>query len=126
MRRLLLPVQIVAILYGLFAAFLALVGSFADGDDAFGRFLLTLLHPLSAVGLLAAVFMRTLGRQVVPLIAALLLGTAVADGYYAIAIATGSVKGDWEIPLILAVVPAIGFLYTLGMALSESAPADEA
>ena len=115
-----------AVLYGLLAAFLALVGSFADGDDTFGRFLLTMLHPLSAVGLLAAVFIRTLSRQVVALIAALLLGTALADGYYVFAIATGSVKGDWEIPLILAVVPVLGFLYTLGMVLSESAPADEA
>ena len=125
MRKLLLPAQIIAIIYGLFVAFLALVGSFADGDDVFARFLLTLLHPLSAVGLLAAVFMRNLAVPVVGLVAALLLVTALADGYYAMSIAAGSIKGDWEIPAILAIGPTLGFLYAMSILLGGKAPADE-
>ncbi len=119
--------QVVAVLYGLFAAFLALVGSFADGDDTFARLLLTLLHPLSAVGLLAVVFMPSLGKPALAAAATLLLATALADGYYALSIATGSTKGDWEIPAILAVVPLLGLLYTaylltMGRPAADSSP----
>ncbi len=125
MKKLLLPAQIFAIVYGLLAALLALVGSFADSGDAFVRFLLTLLHPLSAVGLLAAVFVRSLAVPLVGLVAALLLVTALADGYFAMSIATGSVKGDWEIPAILAIGPTLGFLYAMSLLLWGRATADE-
>ena len=125
MKKLLLPAQIFAIIYGLLAALLALVGSFADSGDAFVRFLLTLLHPLSAVGLLAAVFVRSLAVPLVGLVAALLLVTALADGYFAMSIATGSVKGDWEIPAILAIGPTLGFLYVMSLLLWGKAPPDE-
>ncbi len=84
-----------------------------------------MLHPLSAVGFLAVVFMRTIAAPVVGLVAALLLATALADGYYALSIATGSTKGDWEIPAILAIGPGLGFLYSLGLFLWGSAPADK-
>lgn len=117
--------QIVAVLYGLLAALLALAGSFADGDDVGARLLITLLHPLSAVGLLAAVFVKSLSRPVFVLIAALLLATVVADVHFALSIATGQIKGDWEIPAVLAVVPVVGFVFTLGMLKSNGLRAEE-
>ena len=48
-------------------------------------------------------------------IAALLLATALADGYFALAIANGSIKGDWQLPAVLAVVPVLGFLYAVSL-----------
>ena len=115
MKRLLVPIKVVAVIYGLLAALLALVGSFADGEEVWARLLVTLLQPLSAVGLLAAAFVKTLGKLAIVAIAALLLATAVADGYFALAIANGSVKGDWQLPAVLAVIPVLGFLYAVSL-----------
>ena len=107
--------QVVAVVYGVLMALLAMVGSFADGGDAWSRLLITLLHPVSAVGLVALVFVRTLGKPVVGLVAALLLVTAAADLCVATLIAGGTVKGDWEVPAILAIVPIVGFLFAVGL-----------
>ena len=113
MRKLVVPMQVYAVLYGLLAALLAMVGSFADGDDAQLRLLVTLAHPISAVGLLAAVFVSTLGRHVIGLAAAALLLASLGDTYVAVLIAKGDIKGDWELPAILAALAAIGFLIAL-------------
>lgn len=117
--------QIGAILYGLLSALLALVGSLADGGDTFARFLLTLLHPLSAVGMLAVVFVRSLGKLLVAPVAALLLATILSDGYFAFAIVSGSMEGDWAIPALLAVAPVMGLAYTLLLMVSDEPPAEE-
>lgn len=112
MRILLVPMQVFAVLYGLLAALLAMVGSFADGDASL-RLLVTLAHPVSAVGLLAAVLVATLGRPVIGLAALALLLTSLGDTYVAVLIAKGDIKGDWGIPAILAAFAAIGFLVAL-------------
>ena len=104
--------QVFAVLYGLLAALLAMVGSFADGDASL-RVLVTLAHPISAVGLLAAVFVATLGKHVIGLAAAALLLTGLGDTYVAVLIAKGDIKGDWGIPAILAAFAAIGFLVAI-------------
>ena len=110
MRIVLFVMQGYAVLYGLLAALLALAGSFADGDSGSFRFLVTLAHPISAVGLLAAVFATSAGRLVVGVAAAILLATALGDTYVAVLIAQGDIKGDWQIPAILAATAGIGFL----------------
>ncbi len=117
--------QVFAVLYGLFAALLAMVGSFADGDDASLRFLVTLVHPIGAVGLLAAVFVPALGKPVVGIAAALLLATVLGDAYVAVLIANGDVKGDWELPVVFAIPPAIGFLITLALLKMPAPSADD-
>lgn len=116
--------QVFAVLYGLLAALLAMVGSFADGDDASLRLLVTLAHPISAVGLLAAVFIATLGKHVIGLAAAALVLTALGDIYVAVLIASGEIKGDWEIPATLAALTAIGFLVTLALLKMPAGSAD--
>ena len=126
MKRLLVPIKVVAVIYGLLAALLALVGSFADGEEVWARLLVTLLQPLSAVGLLAAAFVKTLGKLAIVAIAVLLLATALADGYFASAIANGSIKGDWQLPVVLAVVPVLGFLYAVSLLRAGTPQADEA
>ena len=125
MKRLQVPIKVVAVIYGLLAALLALTGSFADGDDVWARVLITLVHPLSAVGLLAAAFVRTLGKPAVGAIAVVLLATALADGYFALAIANGSIKGDWQLPAVLAVVPILGFFYAVSLVRADTPQADE-
>ena len=115
MPNLRVPIQVFAVLYGLFAALLAMVGSFADGGDTLSRTVVSFVHPASAVGLLGAVFMPTLGKPVIALAAAVLLLTVLGDAYVAILIANGDIKGDWQLPAILAVPPAIGFLITLAL-----------
>ena len=126
MKRLQIPIKVVAVIYGFLAALLALVGSFADGDDVWARVLVTLVHPLSAVGLLAAAFVRTLRKPVVAAIAVVLFATALADGYFAVSIANGSTKGDWQLPAVLAVVPVLGFLYAVSLLRADTPQADEA
>lgn len=117
--------QVYAVLYGLLAALLAMVGAFADGDDASLRLLVTLAHPISAVALLAAVFVATLGKRVIGLAATALLLTALADTYVAVLIAKGDIKGDWGIPAILAAFAAIGFLVAVAQWKTPAPSVDE-
>ncbi|MDE2899576.1 MAG: hypothetical protein OXN15_00915 [Chloroflexota bacterium] len=124
MRILLFAMQAYAVLYGLFAALLALVGSFADGGDAPLRLLVTLAHPISAVGLLAAVFVPTVGKHVIGLAAAILLATGLGDTYVAVLIAKGDIKGDWQIPAIFAATAGIGFLVALAQWRTPTPSAD--
>lgn len=124
MKKLLVPMQVFAVLYGLLAALLAMVGSFADGDASL-RLLVTLAHPVSAVGLLAAVFVATLGKHVIGLAAAALLLTSLADTYVAVLIAKGDIKGDWGIPAVLAAFAAIGFLVAIAQWKTPASSASE-
>ena len=55
-------------------------------------------------------------------IAALLLATVSADLSMAMLIARGAVKGDWWLPVILAVIPAMGVVYALPLALMRQPP----
>ena len=96
-----------------FAGFTALVGAFADGGDLWSRLLLTLIHPLCAAGLLVMVLLPRLANALVVAIAGLLAVNIVADLAFALLIAAGTVKGDWWLPLIFSVIPAIGIIYAL-------------
>ena len=104
-----------AVLQVIVAGFFALVGSFADGGTMWERLLLVVLQPLAALGLL---FLVTVSRPAIPVIlvaVTLLAATVVADGALAWNIARGATKGDWELPVVWALIPAVGLVYTLAM-----------
>ena len=93
-----------------------MVGAFADGGDAWSRFVIVLLHPLAAAGLFYLVLGSRHSRLLVLSIAALLLVTVVADLLLALAIARGYMKEDWELPVVFSVVPLLGVVYALLLA----------
>ena len=111
---------VLAFVYAGLAMLTAAVGSFADGGDIWSRLVLVLLHPLAAGALLLLVLRATASRKLVLAIAALLLATVAADLSLAAAIAGGAMKGDWELPVIFAVLPTLGVLYALFLTLRSA------
>ena len=107
---------VLAIAFAALVGLTAMVGAFADGGDAWSRFVIVLLHPLAATGLLYLVLEYWHSRVLVLSIAALLLVTVAADLLLALAIARGDMKGDWELPVVFSVVPALGVVYALLLA----------
>ena len=104
---------VLAIVHAVLVGFTSLVGAFADGADIWSRLVVVLLHPLGAAALLLLVLRPAASRKTVLAIAALLLATVAADLSLALAIASGAMKGDWELPLIFIAVPTLGILYAL-------------
>ena len=104
---------VLAVLHGAFTALTAMVGAFADGGSFWERLLLILIHPLAAAGLLLLVFRPRLSTTMVRAIAALLAVNVLADLTLAQLIAGGSIKGDWQLAVIFAAVPAVGLVYAL-------------
>ena len=107
--------SILAVIHALFAGFTALVGTFADGGGIWERLILMLLHPLGAAGVLLLVLAPRLTRNAVLAIAALLLVIVIADLALAQRIAAGAVKGDWELALIFAAIPAVSIVYAMSL-----------
>ena len=103
-----------------FAGLTALVGAFADGGDVWSRLLIVLLHPLSAAALVLFVVSARPTAALALAVAALLAATVAADVVFAVLIAQGSVKGDWELPLVFAAIPAVGIVYALRLAALRS------
>lgn len=114
---------VLAIVHAAFVGLTSAVGAFADGADVWSRLVVVLFHPLAAVALLALVLQPPASRKIVLAIAALLLATVAADLSLALAIASGAMKGDWELPLIFTVVPTLGVLYALLLAM-QPAPSE--
>ncbi|MYA50539.1 MAG: hypothetical protein F4185_07065 [Chloroflexi bacterium] len=104
---------VLAVLQVAFTVFTALVGSFADAGSLGERAVLVLVHPLAAIGLLVLVTQPQLSIKGVRVVAALLAVNVAADVALALLIAGGAVKGDWELPLVFAVIPAIGVVYAV-------------
>ncbi len=104
---------ILAALHAAFVAITAAAGSFADGGDLQSRLLLVAVHPIGAVLLLLLALRPRLPAAAVLAIVLYLLFNIAADLYFARQIAQGEIKGDWQLPLIFAIVPALGILYTL-------------
>ena len=104
---------VLAVIQAALAGFTALVGSFADGGDVWSRLLLILIHPLCAAGMLLLVLVPRLASSVVVAIAGLLAVNIAADLAFALLIAADTIKGDWWLPLIFSVVPAVGIIYAL-------------
>ncbi len=46
----------------------------------------------------------------------------VAELSYAMVIARGEVKGHWWLPVMFAVIPSVGLVYTLALAKIRSQP----
>ena len=108
---------VLAVLQVLFTAFTGMVGAFADGGDVWSRLLLIVVHPLCAVALLVLALLPRPVPAIAYTVAALLLTNIVADVTLAQLIAVGTVTGDWWLPLIFSVVPAVGLAYALTLGL---------
>lgn len=107
---------ILAIAQAALAVFAAMAGAFADGGDVWSRLLLILIHPLCAAGLLLLVLLPRPGAPTILAIAALLVVNVGADLYTALMIWQGGLRGDWWLPAIFAVIPAVGIVYALTVA----------
>ena len=106
-------ILVLAILQVVFTGFTAAVGAFADGGDVWQRLLLIALHPACAVALLLLALQRSPRKGIALAVAALLLANVAADLVMWSAIERGAVKGDSELALVFAVIPAVGILYAL-------------
>ena len=116
MRLLRVTMLALAVTQAALAGLTAVVGAFADGGDIWSRLVIVLLHPLSAASLLLLVLSPQLTRERTLAIAALLLATVAVDLSLALAIGRGAVKGDWELPVVFSVIPALGVVYALILA----------
>ena len=91
----------------------ALAANFADGGDGLSRLLLTFAFPAAAIALVAFAAIPRPSRFFGVAIACLMaINLAIAAGI-AIAIAGGGVPGQWWMPLIFAIIPAIAIPYAL-------------
>ena len=104
-------VLILAVFHAIFAGFTALVGAFANGGDIWQRLLLVIVHPLGAAGVLLLVLRPRLAATNILAVVALLTANVIADLRLAQLIATGVVRGDWELAVAFSVAPAIGIVY---------------
>ena len=110
-----ISVLVLAVIHAIFAGFTAVVGAFANGGDVWERLLVILLHPLGAAGVLLLVLLPHLATKKILATVALLTANVIADLRAAQLIATGVVRGDWELALAFSVVPAIGIIYALAL-----------
>ena len=113
---------VLAVLQVAFTVFTALVGSFADAGSLGERAVLVLVHPLAAIGLLVLVTQPQLSIKGIRVVAALLAVNVAADVVLALLIAGGAVKGDWELPLVFAVIPVLGIVYAAKRMTSRPEP----
>ncbi|MXY42997.1 MAG: hypothetical protein F4Y50_02870 [Dehalococcoidia bacterium] len=107
---------VLAVLQVLFAAFTGMVGAFADGGSMWERLLLIVVHPLCAVALLVLTLLPKPPPAFAYVVAALLVGNIFADLTLSQLIGAGTVKGDWWLPLMFSVIPAVGLAYALTLA----------
>ena len=108
-----IAMKVLAIINFLFAALTAAVGQFADGGDIWSRLILSVLHPTSAIAILALVLIPRPKPALIKAISALLVLNIVADASLATLIAIGAIKGDWPLPLVFTFVPTIAILYAV-------------
>lgn len=102
---------VLAVLQVLVAGAAALVGSFADGADIISRGVLVALHPIAAVSLVVGLLAPGASPATQQVVQGLLGLNIVADLALGGSIALGYQSGDAWLPLIFAVIPAIGLLY---------------
>ena len=113
MRGFRIAFLILVIIQVVIAAFTAAVGSFADGGTIWERLALVVVHPLCAVGMLVLAAPRRPASAVIYVVSTLMAVNVLSDLSLVSAIALGALKGDWWLPLIFSVIPAIGLVYTL-------------
>ncbi len=118
--------MVLAVINLLIAGFGALVGNFADGGDFYSRLILTFLHPISALSVMALVLTPRLPVGIVIALTAIFVVNIAADSTLAVLIASGNMKGDWSLPLLFSVVPAIAIIYTVLRLRTLLQPPDDA
>ena len=110
------PLMVVLAAVNLAAAgFVGLVGSFADGGDAYERLLLFFHSPAALLLLTAVVVSKPIKRGLKRLTASALLLVVSADVYLAYLMFQNVRKGDPELIMVLAAVPAVGLLYVASL-----------
>ena len=102
---------VLAVLQVLVAGAAALVGSFADGADIISRGVLVGLHPIAAVALVIGLLAPGASPAIQQVVQGLLGLNVLADLALSGSIAFGYQGGDAVLPLIFAVIPAIGLVY---------------
>ena len=117
---------VLAVINLLIAGFGAVVGQFADGGDFYSRLILTFLHPISALSVMALVLTLRLPVGIVIALTAIFVVNIAADSALAVLIASGNMKGDWSLPLLFSVVPAIAIIYTVLRLRTLLQPPDDA
>ena len=114
MQAVRLAAIVVAALHLAFAGLTAVVGLFANGATAWERILVSGVHPLAAVSLLAVLATPLAARRWSVWAAVfLLLASVCGDAAAFIAISSGAVKGDASLVIAFAIVPALGVAYLL-------------
>ena len=108
-----ITLMVLAIVHMLFAGFTALVGAFADGGNIWERLVVSALHPIVAIALLALIFVPRPPKTFIIVVTGLLTANIIADVTFAISIAAGVVKGDAWLALVFSVVPAIALIYAI-------------
>ena len=108
-----ISLMVLSVLNFLLTVFTAAVGLFADGGDVYSVLLLSVLHPITALAIIALAFFPRLRWQAIVVITAVLIVNILADATLSVLIATGNIKGDWELPIIFTVVPTIGLVYAV-------------
>ena len=111
MKLLHILVLVLAIFQVLLAGGAAMVGSFADGGDIVSRAVLIALHPIAAVALVLGLLRPRASQTTQRVILGLLGLNILADLGLSGSIAAGIQNGDAALPLIFAVIPAIGLIY---------------
>lgn len=106
-------IRVLALVQLVFAGFTAVVGAFADGGDIWSRLLVSVIHPVCAVAILLLALRPSLANLTLIAILAMIVLTVAGDITYCLLIASGSVKGDFWLPLVFAVIPAITAIYAL-------------
>ena len=108
-----IALMVLAIVHMLFAGFTALVGAFADGGNIWERLVVSALHPIVAIALLALIFIPRPPKTFIIVVTGLLTANIIADVTFAISIAAGVVKGDVWLAPVFSVVPAIALIYAI-------------
>ena len=111
-----------AIIQVVFAGFTALVGAFADGGDIWSRLLVSLIHPVCAVAILLLALRPRPANPTLLAVLGIIVLTIAADLTSSILIAGGTVKGDFWLPLVFAVIPTIAAIYALTLLARPPSP----
>ena len=111
--------RVLAVIQVVFAGFTALVGAFADGGDIWSRLLVSLIHPVCAVAVLLLALRPRPANPTLLAILGIIVLTVAADLTYGILIAGGTVKGDFWLPLVFALIPTIAAIYALNLLIRQ-------
>ena len=113
MTRYPLAFRVLAVVQLVVVAFVALVGSFADGGQWWDRVVLVAVHPVGAVFLVVLVMSRQPTQRLVRAAMAVLAVNVAADVVISLAISTGASRGDWWLPLVFSAIPLATLFYGL-------------